>query len=272
MAPHDSMIKSVAGLAATALLPRLRAEVEAGDMSGPHPRVKRMIAHTLITRLNAEGDQLKVQRALTGRWRARHMPIEYYDRHSDRFMAFWNGPHAPIQGWLSEFAAEKPVSQLIEIGCGDGRALSLLADRVPDIPKLVGVDINEKIVARDRETYDGNPRLDFVAADATEWLTTHAGPGSVLMSYGGVMEYIAPETISEWLVLLRDQGGLGALIVEPVDPAHDLDNDPSSRIHGTEDSFSHNHRALLEAAGLRMRRYETVTWAGIKWVMILAET
>ncbi|MCY4179750.1 MAG: class I SAM-dependent methyltransferase [Litoreibacter sp.] len=183
---------------------------------------------------------------------------------------YYGGSHIQIVDWLKEHAKSNELVQVIEVGCGDGRALATMAERIPNVQSWTGVDINAEIIARNQETFAGRRELEFVTADATDWLTEHVGAGTLLMTYGGVMEYIAPETLKLWFTLIAQNRGAGVLLVEPVDPNHDLAADPESHFFGWEQSYSHNHRSLLERSGLRILRSEEEYFTDYRFVLMLA--
>lgn len=265
-----SLIKTAIGRLITLTHPKLRAEVHAGDMGGPQRRLKRWISKTEFARLNARGDGTTVQQALTRRWTSGNTSVNYYDEYSERFDQMFSGAHGQIVDWLKAYADTGDVRHVIEVGCGDGRALAHMATRITEITKWTGVDINADIIARNQEAFAARDDLEFVAADAVDWLSEHAGPGTLLMTYGGVMEYIAAETLLQWFALVGERQGAGVLLVEPVDPGHDLETMSNSHIWGWENSYSHNHRALLAQADFRILESAKTTFMKYSWVMILA--
>ena len=250
--------------------PTLTRKIRAGNIGGSQRRLKRLIAETELSRLNAKGESARVEHALTRRWTAENLPPNYYDTHADRFERMFNGPHARIIPWLRSFALKTGVDHVIEVGCGDGRALAAMSRNIPQIARWSGLDINAAVTAQNQKTYADQTALNFVSADAAEELDAHLGEGALLMTYGGVMEYFAPETLSKWFDLVARKGGMGVLLTEPVNPAHDLRSDPASHIWGFESSYSHNHRFLLEKAGYRIVESAEETTEGHRYVMILA--
>lgn len=263
-------LKRLLGGVAARVSPALAAEVRAGDMSGPNARLKRWIAYADFRRLSQSGDGLEVQKALTSRWQDDNLPVAYYDKYKDRFDAMFEGGHNQIVAWLADLARNQEIAHVIEVGCGDGRALAAMADGVPDVPRWTGVDIHAGIIARNRETFAQDARLTFVAADATDWLASHVAPGTVLVTVGGVMEYIAPETLKRWFSTLASHDRNAVLLAEPVDADHDMARESGSRIHGAEDSFSHNHRALLESCGFAVTQQAETMMLGFRWMMMEA--
>lgn len=261
---------AVVGRVAAIAFPTLAEEVRRGNNYGKHKWLKKFISRSEIARLQSIGNQAAVQQALVGRWKSENLSLHYYDKFSDRFEILYNGPHSRIVDWLGKFSSDSDISQVIEVGCGDGRALANMAKAVPNISTWVGVDINSDVIERNKLAYADFPSLTFVAADAIDWLEDHAGPGSLLMTYGGVMEYIAPETLVRWFDVLSRRRGAGILLVEPVDPKHDLDVERDSHVWGNEQSYSHNHRALLEGSGFSIVQSAEVEASGYRWIMVLA--
>jgi len=188
-----------------------------------------------------------------------------------RFDGWFHGPHYPLVDALAAAAAANPrFVRLVEVGCGDGRALVHIAERLPGLPELVGLDINARIIARNACMHGDRPRLRFVHTDARRWLAEETGDGTILFSYGGVLEYVSEPELAAIFARLGRHRDTAVALVEPVDPLHNLSSDAGSHPHGLERSFSHNHLALLAAAALTIRFAEEVTVHGIRWMMILA--
>jgi predicted TPR repeat methyltransferase len=270
MAGIKTQLKLLLGQIASRTCPALTRDVRSGDMGGKSKRIKRLIARAELKRLSRKGENASVEQALTGRWTTGNLMPDYYDVHADRFEKMFTGPHARIVDWLAAFAPVAGVSHVIEVGCGDGRALAAMSQRIDTISRWTGVDINTAIIDQNQKTYATQPKLNFIATDAVKWLDDNLEQGVLLMTYGGVMEYIAPETLRRWIDLVAQKNGAGILLTEPVDPDHNLVTDPNSHLWGTENSYSHNHRAILEAAGFRIVEHADLVWQSHRWVMILA--
>lgn len=266
-------LKRVAGRLIGAALPGLSEEVRRGYLGGGRyrRRIKHWIAGDDFQRLLSQGKDKEVQTVLSARWTSQKLVPGYYDQFATRFREFIEGPHAVSLDWLETFAKERRITEILEVGCGDGQALQLVADRLPETERLVGLDINESIIERNKTRYSHEPRLSFEAGDATDRIENRCGSGTLLMSIGGVMEYIAPSTLERWFVSLAQNGAAGVLLVEPIDHSHNLEQQPDSFIHGNEDSFSHNHVRMLQDAGLRIKYRAEAQANGARWIMLLAE-
>jgi tRNA (cmo5U34)-methyltransferase len=60
---------------------------------------------------------------------------------------------------------------VLDLGCGDGRLGALVLESCPAIDRVVGVDLSPPMLARARERFDGDPRVDirpFDLADSLE--------------------------------------------------------------------------------------------------------
>ena len=194
-----------------------------------------------------------MQAALGDLWRT-PAGDEYHVHHSGDVHAMFRARH---QFLLTDFRvaaldAGQPFSRLVEIGCGVGRLLGDCQVACPGIASFVGLDLNPYAIERARFEADPATNLHFEQAEAVSWLEKHPVPGTVLVSYNGVMEYLSRDAVSRILTELARHPPAAVLICEPVAPDHDLERDVHSYPFGAERSFSHNHEALLKEAGFRI--------------------
>ena len=246
-------------------------DLDKGVNSGRFIKIKRRILYARTVRARASGDTGALQKSLFHFWRA-DTADAYFDQYLDRYQKWFLGPHHAIVDQLAALSESGVYTRLVEVGCGAGRVLEHCAAAMPAVPSFVGVDINPVIIARNQADFAQNHRLQFLSADASDWLQKTAQPGTILMTYGGVMEYFAGPTLAGIFGTLAQHGPAAVALVEPVDPAHDLQNDAASHAFGQEHSFSHNHKKLLEAAGYEVIFYKTLRLGGASWVMLLATT
>lgn len=269
MALARKTLKLWVGSVVEVLAPWIRRDLDTGNHSGRSVKLKRWILYARTARARARGDAGALQGSLFQFWRA-DTADAYFDRYLDRYQKWFLGPHHEIVDRLAELARSGEYSRLIEVGCGAGRVLEHCAATMPEMQSFIGVDINPVIVARNKMEFAQNPRLQFLAADASVWLQDASQPGTILLTYGGVMEYFSAETLSAMFGTLAQHRPAAVALVEPVDPDHDLAQDAASHAFGQENSFSHNHEKLLQAAGYTVVFRKALQLGGVSWVMLLA--
>lgn len=269
MSKTKAILKYWGGSLLEGLAPWAAREIDQGQHSGRFLRAKRWILYARSVR--ARGDAEALQKTLFDFWHT-DAADAYFDQYGDRFSKWFLGPHHEIVDQLAMLTRSGEYSHLIEIGCGAGQVLEHCAAALPQVQDFTGVDINPVIIARDQAHFAQNPKLQFLAADASVWLAKAAKPGTLLLTYGGVMEYFSARTLSGMFKTLALAAPAAVALVEPVDPNHDLERDARSHAFGQENSFSHNYPRLLEEAGFRTVFYKTLSLGGQSWVMILAKT
>lgn len=270
MSGLKSRIQITLGRIAARLAPHLLREMEAGEQTGSNIRLKRWIAMAQTQAALAGGSSATISQTLMNNWRS-ESANSYYDQYTARFEKWFLGPHQAVVDEMVKLNAETPLRLMVEVGCGDGRVLDHCAERMPDIPDCVGVDINPAIIARNQEVYAEKPRLRFVAENAERWLAQNTGPGTLLFTYGGVLEYFSRESLEGIFRDMAGKPGSAVALVEPVAPDHDLEQGSQSFNFGQEHSFSHNYAALLTEAGLELRYQSETQLGGARWVMMLAQ-
>lgn len=263
-------LRVLVGGVAELVLPALAREIDEGRSSGRALRLKRAIVHSRLRRGEWRNDPAAMEQALQAYWRSDER-AGFYTAFVARFDDWFRGPHYRLVDALAAAVAANPrFVRLVEVGCGDGRALVHIAERLPGLQELVGLDLNAHIIARNVRVHRNRPRLRFVQADARRWLAEETRDGTILFSYGGVLEYISQPELAAIFARLGGHRDTAVALVEPVDPRHNLTSDAGSHPHGVERSFSHNHRALLAAAAFTIRFAEELTVHGIRWMMIVA--
>jgi SAM-dependent methyltransferase len=265
------LIKVVGGSLLELFVPRAAREIDSGAPSGKYLRAKRWILYARTARAKSRSDTASLQDNLFKSWRT-DAADDYFNRYLDRFEKWFLGPHHEIVDQLTLLSESGRYTRLIEVGCGSGQVLEHCAAAMPGVADFVGVDINASIIARNKAAFAENPRLTFLAADASTWLRETVSPGTILLTYGGVMEYFRAETLIAMFQSLAAHAPAAVALVEPVDPDHDLQNDTASHIFGGENSFSHNHAHLLREAGFHIRFEKGVTTGQHVWRMVVATT
>lgn len=252
------------------LRPDLVRELDSGSGSGSNLRAKSWILYARVRRARLIGNRAAAEAALQHWWQAETSNF-FYDRFRSRFDTWFFGPHQELIDRLAGHVATTELAELVEMGCGDGRALVHCAARMPKLRRLVGLDVNASIIARNRAALAGDPRITFETAEAGAWLADNPARGRILLSYGGVMEYLAPETLATIFAGLVAQSPCAVALCEPVAPEHDLSRDVGAHMFGQESSFSHNHAHQLRAAGFNILWQQEMTLGQVRWLLILAE-
>jgi SAM-dependent methyltransferase len=263
-------LKRAVGGAAEVLLPQVVVEVETGTNPDRMPRVKSAILAARMHRAKRLGRSEEVQAALAAVWRG-PFGNRFHVSNNEARLRLTLDAHGAAVGALSALLASGRYGRLVEIGCGDALVLEHVMRTAPDSVRAVGLDLNEVALTRARNRLDAAARTTFVQADGAEWIAANPQAGTVLFTNGGVLEYFAPESVDSILTSLAAAAPAAVVMIEPLDPAHDLGADPTSRIFGREDSFSHNYPARLARAGFRVASCSEVQTDGIRWLMVAAE-
>ncbi|HMP74791.1 MAG TPA: methyltransferase domain-containing protein [Kiritimatiellia bacterium] len=264
-----SVLKEALGRALARCSPALAGAVANGDPHALASRRGRLIRHAQLQQAVRTRNWTGLRRGLTTYWQGTPGD-QFYDAYPERFDQWFLQHHYPLVNALCAEAVRGSYTRLYEIGCGNGRVLAHLAEQMPDITQFTGLDVNPSIIERNRATYAALPRLSFACADAAEWLPAHAQSGSILLTYGGVLEYFAPDELQHLFRLWADRFAPSTVaLVEPLDPAFDASNETTSRAGGLECSFSHPYRRMLEAAGFTIR-FEQEVRIEHRWIMLLA--
>ncbi|WP_371170607.1 class I SAM-dependent methyltransferase [Aliiroseovarius sp. 2305UL8-7] len=251
------------------LFPDVVRDIETGRHSGRHIRLKRAILYSRSHRAMKTGNEDASESSLHQFWQT-DTANDYYLRYGHRFQDWFLGPHLKLVEQIEDYAQRNLIEQMIEIGCGDGRVLDYCSKRLTGTKRFTGLDINPMIISANQKRYEDNPALSFVAGNAQEWVPKNTGPGTLLFTYGGVLEYFSQRGINQLFSRHTKQHGSLIALVEPLDPKHDLTKDHDSRIFGQENSFSHNYRHILEKLGYHVRFEEEHQMGPIRWIMMMA--
>ncbi len=211
------------------------------------------------------------------------------DRNAEQ-VAHWNGPSgerwrarqqdqdtllAPVTDALLQRAAPSAGEVVLDIGCGCGSTTIELARRVIPGGRVVGVDISAPMLQRARERAPAELPIELIMADATAY-RFESGAADLLFSRFGVMFFAEPQ---KSFVNMRGALRRGARVafacwrepernpwlMLPLEEAcrHVPRPPPSGPEEPGPFAFADEHhvRRLLEAAGLREVRLESVDLA-----------
>jgi SAM-dependent methyltransferase len=131
--------------------------------------------------------------------------IPYFNR-SGRAVRFrildWGYEYLCYLRHLKEVVEGLQASSVLEVGCGDGRFIGMLA---PQIPRRVGVDLSVRAI---RFAKAFHPEVEFRAADAATLDETFDVVAAI-----EVLEHIPDEEISSFLRLLEERATPGGHVV-----------------------------------------------------------
>ena len=135
---------------------------------------------------------------------------EHFDEMADNYAATDGLYYTPLPKFACDEAAAllagEKFGAMLDVGCGSGRLLSVLAAAHPDA-SLVGLDISPKMLAHAREKTAGCPRVSFVEGGAGSLPFSDGSFGAVacIMSFH---HYPYPERAVEEAFRVLGEGGL----------------------------------------------------------------
>ncbi|WP_099572627.1 class I SAM-dependent methyltransferase [Maribacter sp. 4U21] len=138
---------------------------------------------------------------------------------------------------------------LVEIGTGDGSVLHFLSSKIPEMIRMVGIDLSEIQITADISKYKENPKLEFVVADGFQWVEQNGKSNMIFVTFRGVLEYFTQQRLQGFFKKLDSLGNILFFAVEPNTLSHNFNSNPNSEIYGNESAFSHNCAKLFEDAG-----------------------
>ena len=267
--PLKQSLKQCLGRIAATLRPSLATAVSEGAPAALKTRLGQWIHLAQTQQAAQEKAWPALRQQLAGYWKGGEGD-QFYDAYPERFEQWFLKDHYPLVEALVAQAQILPMTQLVEVGCGDGRVLEHLAQRLPQLASLTGLDINPGIIARNQQSYAAHPRLKFESGDAQAWLLAHLSPNTILLTYGGVWEYFTQAELAQIFTHFRQLGAPSLIaLVEPLGADFDVAQETQSRPYGLECSFSHPHRFLLETAGFEIV-FDQEVILDHRWKMLIA--
>jgi len=182
----------------------------------------------------------------------------YHDQNRHQFQEMFLDDFLGVVDELETVLEQnRSITTICEIGTGSGQLLDYLSNRLPTIKRFIGIDLSDATIRDNRERYP-NDSIDWIAADAIEWIEQNAGPAWVFVSHRGVMEYFTQSQVESLFRFIAEKKSPAVLLViEPVGLDHDLENQFESQPYGIEYSLSHNYPHLLRSAGFEVRHLKS---------------
>jgi SAM-dependent methyltransferase len=271
--PFKKRLRCCVGRVLLKLLPARAAKVRADLFSAGWGGVDKLIRNGLFHRALIDKDHDTLREFLVNYWSSEEGKA-FHDDFRSRFETHFleNASRATddFEDYLK--AAKPPIDKIYEIGCGSGQVLEYLADRFPPFARFTGLDLSARQIEENRETYKERPALEFVAGDVCEWLPAHGSPGSLVLTNGGVLEYVDQPRLEALLAHIAvEMAPASLIVVETLANDHDLEIENDSLVYGREMSFSHNYPYLIERSGMSIRfREEWIAEDGCRWIFIHA--
>jgi predicted TPR repeat methyltransferase len=253
MNSSKEVLRTAIGGTAEFLLPHIARQMDEGRNSADSGWLKRQILHARLRRAQGRGDEAEIVQAFRTSWRGAFGDKFHSSFAEWRFNLFLES-HVKVVDALDAFVKRSgaPFSHLVEIGCGSGAVLAYCRERLAWATDAIGLDISGAAIARASAIQRPDRQLAFACIEACDWLRGHPRPGTAVISYNGVLEYLSQAEFDDLLGALALAPPAALVLVEPVDQRHELDRQPGSFMFGDEGSFSHNHRSRLEKAGFEV--------------------
>lgn len=157
---------------------------------------------------------------------------------------------------------DQSFDTFVEIGTGNGDVLNWLSAEFPKVKRFIGIDLSEQQIQMNKEKFGNNEKLEFIAADAYEWVKKEGKSNTIFVSSRGVLEYFIESQLQELLNNISKIGHTFFVAIEPNGGDHDFETSPTSQLYGNEPSFSHNYPLLFKNAGFEIWHFSQQPWLG----------
>jgi hypothetical protein len=168
---------------------------------------------------------------------------------------------------LRSVCQTKQPQDIVEFGCNSGLLLQHMTTELEGIQSSTGIEINAEQVLQNRQSSKFDSRINFLNADAVQWLLDNGKRNTLFVSNGGVLEYFRRQRLDEMLTYIsRNLGPAIFFAVEPVADDHDWSQTTKSVPFGEELSFSHNYTDLFESNGFQIVHQRAIAFE--TWTMV----
>ena len=267
LSPQRRRLHDLGGRLVLMLRPTLAARFEAGI--GARGALERLALAALVERYRAS-HQLDRLAALHVDFWSGPAALSYHALTHARFEQVFLARHHAIVAPLRRAAATMGARGLVEIGCGSGQLLDYLAPQLPQLERLIGLDLSADQVALNRRR-TSDSRIEYHCADATEWIAEHAQPGWIWLCCGGVLEFFTEAQVAAMFAHCGRHVPTLFALVEPLADDFDPDAEPTSRRFGRELTLSHPYPKLLVDAGFTERWRNECRAMGYRWLLLIAQ-
>ena len=252
--PLHRRAKAAVGNLLRCLRPDLAKRVDARPFDPGWTSAAKLIRNAHLLNAVDRKDHETLRRYFTHYWSSA-TSTEFYEGFAHRFEELFLRHHAVIADRIAEslpVLGDGPI-RLVEVGSGDGKVLEWLSEKLPGIATLHGVDLNAREIQRCRERHCDSSRLFFHEGDLLGWLRANPAPRTVLVTNGGVFEYLLEDELRNLFSELRLLcAPCLVAITESIATDHDIETEEHSLPYGHEFAFSHNYSALLRSSGFEL--------------------
>ncbi len=222
---------------------------------------ERLMRYSLVQKLEKIDDHNTIAEQNRNFWsnnKASELFMETEDTFNTDFLPNCTFIFDLLKNELSK--GSQKFNTLVEIGTGNGDVLNYLSLEFPDIKRMVGIDLSDYQIELNKEKFKRNKRLEFVAADAFDWVKTHGHSNTVFVSSRGVLEYFLEHRLQEFLNEINQLGYTYFIAIEPNGADHDFETQLHTQLYGNEPSFSHNYPNLFKNAGFKLWHFSQKPW------------
>lgn len=150
---------------------------------------------------------------------------------------------------------------IVEIGTGNGDVLDYLSSEFPKINRFIGIDLSRDQIELNKIKFNTNKKLDFVAADAYDWVKEYGQGNTIFVTSRGVLEYFLEPRLQDLFMQINKLGKIFFIAIEPNGANHNFEIHPNSQLYGHEPSFSHNYVRLFENADFDVWHFSQKVWS-----------
>ncbi len=212
----------------------------------------RLIRHSLLKNAEGNGDFDMLAEYHHDFWLNKGQ--NHFSSYDDTLNGFFLPKCAFIFEELQSLLSQNHMNfdTMVEIGTGHGDVLNYLSSKFTNIDRFVGIDLSAVQIKVIKKKYEDNPKLEFVAADAFDWIKENGRDKTIFFTSGGVLEYFTEKRLQNFFDYLNNLGSIIFIAIEPMGADIDFAEKTSSQPYGPERSFSHNYTKIFKNAGFKV--------------------
>lgn len=212
--------------------------------------VDRWLVKYIATNSSKEGMRAFLWRGEAGAsWHRRQLR-----RYTDDRGPFMRVQTAVIEKVL-QFVSTRRYSHVIEVGCSNGHTIDEIARRSLVPVKLVGIDINEQVIAGATSRWGGSS-VEYRCCTLEEYVHS-ASPRAVVVFAIGTFAYMTETEMQNVLRCLTEEVALGALVLH--ERFAELPDETESAVAPDLLASFHNYPSLLERFGFQNIDFQLFT-------------